>query len=162
MRSPGRLAPGPGTVQNIATAGLPLMPPDQTPRSFIASILCATALCPTPLPAADGAGNYVVWGIGQASCNQFVKAAESGGAGDFAHYLAGYLTAVNTTTAGVHRIEESKSAKDGLAALTEYCVDHRMDSFERAIQALLRADGEAGDGSKAPNSASWGRPRAPQ
>lgn len=138
------------------------MQPAHAPRAVILTILCVTVLCSTTLPAADGAGNYVVWGIGQASCNQFVKAAEAGKAGDFGHYLAGYLTAINTTTAGVHRIEESRAVTDGLASLERYCADHRMDSFERAIQALLRTDGESGTGGAAANRASWGRPRAPQ
>ncbi|MBM4227854.1 MAG: hypothetical protein FJ164_08930 [Gammaproteobacteria bacterium] len=138
------------------------MPRAHAPRSVILSLLCATVVCPPPLHATDEAGNYAVWGIGQASCNQFVKAAESDATEDFGHYLAGYLTAINTVTAGVHRIGEGQSTKDGLATLQKYCVDHRMDSFERALQAVLRTEGEAGAGSKSAPDATWGRPPSPQ
>ncbi len=121
--------------------------------------LCTALLSPAPVNAADAAGNYAVWGIGQASCNQFVNAVEGGDFGKFGHYLAGYLTAVNTVKAGVYRIGESVSTENSLAALKAHCADHRMDSFERAIQALLQTPEEAPEGGAMQPGATWGRPR---
>lgn len=133
------------------------------PKTFStrgALLSCLMVALPAPLLAADAAGNYVVWGVGQASCNQFVNAVDASDAGNFGHYLAGYLTAINTATEGVHLIKGGQSVQDHLAALRTYCADHRMDSFERAIQALLSAEAAAPTGAEA--NAGWGRPRPAQ
>ncbi len=122
-------------------------------------LLCTDLLHPAPVSAADAAGNYAVWGIGQVSCNQFVAAMDGSDGGKFGHYLAGYLTAINTAKAGVYRIAKGASTEDGLVALKAYCADHRMDSFERAIQALLQATGDSPTGSGTQAPAAWGRPR---
>lgn len=135
------------------------MPHRTIAASATCLVLCTTLLHPAPVPAADAAGNYAVWGIGQASCNQFVNAMVGGDSEKFGHYLAGYLTAINTMKTGVYRIGEGASTGDSLAALKAYCADHRMDSFERAIQALLQATTDSPTGSGAQAPAAWGRPR---
>lgn len=119
-------------------------------------VLCCAAASPLA-QAADEQGNYAVWGIGQASCNQFLKARAEDSARDFGTYLAGYLTAVNTLSPGIHSATGRRTATDNLATIAQYCEDHRMDSFERGIQSLVETEGKALQARKeAP--ATWGRP----
>jgi hypothetical protein len=109
---------------------------------------------------ADASGNYAVWGVGQASCNQFATAYEAQSFNDYKHYLSGYLTAFNTVAEGVYQGTRDNSLDDNLRAIHEYCETHRMDSFERAIQGLLTQIGGE-DGAKPEESVRWGRPPAP-
>ncbi|MGH8595760.1 MAG: hypothetical protein ACREXT_03775 [Gammaproteobacteria bacterium] len=136
-------------------------------RSFarLAGILCLTANAPLAL-SADVSGNYAVWGIGQASCNQFVTAydADSTAPASLAHYkdyLSGYLTAYNTVTEGVFQATGRASLDENLKHLRAYCAMHRMDSFERAIQALVVQSGSP-KRAEAGNGVRWGRPPAPE
>ncbi len=100
---------------------------------------------------------YRVWGIGQASCNQYVLAFDKSEATDFKHYMAGYLTGFSTASA--EQLSHSfgtRPVADNLRALRDYCAGHRMDSFERALQALLLNAQAAAQNDKP--VASWGRP----
>jgi len=111
--------------------------------------------------AADEGGNYAVWGIGQASCNQFVKALAADTARDYGTYLAGYLTAFNTISPGVHSATGRATAADNLKRIADYCADHRMDSFERAIQSVVKDASAATVASAKESPSTWGRPAAP-
>ena len=109
--------------------------------------------------AANATGNYAIWGIGQASCNQFAQAFDADSVKDYQTYLAGYFTAYSTfaNAAGA----PDPSLKDALRKIHDHCATHRMDSFERGIQFILqsptRADTRKGTG-PAP---AWGRPPVP-
>lgn len=110
--------------------------------------------------AADAGGNYAVWGIGQASCNQFAKAYDAATITDYKNYLSGYLTAYNTVTAGVYQATLGNTLSDNLKTVYSYCGAHRMDSFERAIQSLLT---QVNDEQRSDHEQSlrWGRPPEP-
>jgi|LauGreDrversion4_2_1035121.scaffolds.fasta_scaffold332864_2 hypothetical protein len=111
--------------------------------------------------AIDEGGNYAVWGIGQASCNQFVKALEADDVQNYSTYLAGYLTAFNTLSPGIHSATGRATAADNLRRIGDYCADHRMDSFERAIQSMVKEASTATVASAKEAPSSWGRPAAP-
>ena len=103
--------------------------------------------------AADAAGNYAIWGLGQTSCNQFVTASEQNDVAGYKHFVAGYLSAINRVSAGIHRATGDRTMPQNLAVLREYCHQHRMDSFDQALQGLLNlAAKEQAEGSSA-----WGR-----
>ncbi|MBI2802141.1 MAG: hypothetical protein HYX63_17980 [Gammaproteobacteria bacterium] len=125
--------------------------------------VCALGLSvvAAPTPAADAAGNYAVWGVGQASCNQFVAAYGQATAQDYKSYLAGYLTAYNTVAHLTYQATGKNTATDNLKFLHDHCVGHRMDSFERAIQALLANKEAQRQQGAATQSNNWGRPPAP-
>ncbi|MGD9600816.1 MAG: hypothetical protein AB7O21_03710 [Gammaproteobacteria bacterium] len=108
--------------------------------------------------ATDGDGNYAVWGMGQASCHQFVKAYEAESVQDFRHYLAGYLTAYNTVSEGVYQATGRNSSTENLRHLYTYCGTHPMRSFELAIQALITESLKTGAAPGAAAEATWGRP----
>jgi len=118
-------------------------------------------LASTGTQAADEGGNYAVWGIGQASCNQFVKALAADSARDYGTYLAGYLTAFNTVSPGIHSATGRATAADNLKRIADYCADHRMDSFERAIQSVVKEASTAALASAKESPSTWGRPAAP-
>jgi hypothetical protein len=87
--------------------------------------------------AADGAGNYAIWGAGGRSCNQFKVAQEDEAKLDaYRHYLMGYLTAFNALSPDTYDALGITLA-DAMSRLGDYCAQHRMDSFERAIAQLI-------------------------
>jgi len=105
-----------------------------------ASLLCAWllgGLAPGAAQAMDAEGNYAVWGVGQASCHQYSKAYAAGKVDEFKSYLAGYLTAYNAMAKDVYQATGPRSTQDNLAELGKLCAGNPMDSYERAIQALI-------------------------
>ena len=132
-----------------------------TAYSSIAKSVClALAITTLGAEAADEGGNYAVWGIGQASCNQFVKALAADEARDYSTYLAGYLTAFNTVSPGIHSATGRATAADNLGRIADYCADHRMDSFERAIQSMVKEASAATVAAAKESPTTWGRPAA--
>ena len=108
-----------------------------------------------PLRAADAGGNYGIWGLGQASCNQFSKAVDEAQRRDYKHYLAGYLTSFNRITPGVYQATGTRTMRENVAALESYCAANPMDSFDQALQHLI---GTALEESRANGGKSaWGR-----
>lgn len=92
----------------------------------------------TAASAADGAGNYAIWGVGSGSCNRFLHADErDDGQAPFKHYLMGYLTAYNTLYDDTYNALGAISIADAMDWLTDYCDLHKLDSFERAIMQLV-------------------------
>ena len=105
------------------------------------ALLCAV-LGATSLPAvgADAQGNYAIWGAGGRSCNQFARAAgDATQMASFRDYMMGYLTAVNTLSPDTYDAVGGESLETALGWLGEYCDEHKMDSFERALSQLVVA-----------------------
>jgi hypothetical protein len=125
-------------------------------RHFLALFGLLVGLGARPVAAADAQGNYAVWGIGQASCHQFGKAYAAGELDAYKAYLAGYLTAYNATTEGAWQVTGQRNLRDNLGEIAGLCAQSPMDSFERAIQALI-AKGSA-ERRAEHAGASWGRP----
>lgn len=124
--------------------------------------MCLAALHAGPAVAADAEGNYAVWGVGQASCNQYANAYEQHAVQDYKSYLAGYLTAFNTVREGVYQATGSNTSTENLKLLYEHCRDHRMSSFELAVQALLEQTGAANRKAAEQKALTWGQPSAPR
>lgn len=122
----------------------------------LAWVLLATGLATAPrLHAADAAGNYGIWGLGQSSCHQFSKAVDDAQRREYKAYIAGYLTSFNRVTPGVHQATGTRTMLDNLAVLDGYCSANPMDSFDQALQHLI---GTALDESRAKGGKSaWGR-----
>ena len=105
--------------------------------------------------AADAAGNYGIWGLGQASCHQFSQATDEPHRRDFKAYTAGYLTSFNRVAPGVYQATGARTMADNLAALEAYCMANPMDSFDQALQHLI---GTSLEESRAKGGQSaWGR-----
>lgn len=131
---------------------------------FHFALLCA-ALGVTSLPAtgADAQGNYAIWGAGGRSCNQFARAAgDTAQMASFRDYMMGYLTAVNTLSPDTYDAVGGESLETAIGWLGEYCDEHRMDSFERALGQLVVAR-HAERNRMPPGAAShgWGASPAP-
>lgn len=104
-------------------------------------LIAITLLLAPPLdsPAADAAGNYAIWGVGRASCHQYVKSDNATSDERYKVFLMGYLTAVNTLSDDTYNVTGSQPLDAALGWLTEYCGAHQMDSFDRAVQQLVDA-----------------------
>jgi len=131
-------------------------------RPVRAGLLCCailfSALPVRPVAAADAEGNYAVWGVGQASCNQYVNAYEQQAIRDYRSFLAGYLTAFNTISETGYQATGKNSADENLKALYEHCLVNRMSSFELAIQVLLQQTDAARRKLAKEKTSTWGRP----
>jgi hypothetical protein len=103
--------------------------------------------------AADAEGNYAIWGLGQTSCNQFVKAAADNDLAEYKHFVAGYLTAINRLTPAVYRATGPRTMQDNLKVLKDYCLQNRMDSVDQALLGLLKTTASA----STQGGAAWGR-----
>lgn len=112
------------------------MPSRLTPVLIAITLLLAT---PLAAMAADAAGNYAIWGVGRASCNQYVKSHNATNDERYKIFLMGYLTAVNTLSDDTYNVTGSQPLDAALGWLTEYCGAHQMDSFDRAVQQLVEA-----------------------
>lgn len=108
-------------------------------------------------PAADGAGNYAIWGVGRASCNQYVKSDNATTDDRYKAFLMGYLTAVNTLSDDTYDVTGGKALDDALGWLTTYCGAHQMDSFDRAVQQLVEAGYETRQRVPPGYERGWGR-----
>lgn len=117
----------------------------------------AAVLCTPTSTAADGAGNYAIWGTGARSCHQFSRArADTAQLAPFRDYLMGYLTAVNALTPETYDALGGASLETTLAWLAEYCDGHKMDSFDRALGQLVVGHHEQRTRAAAGSGNGWG------
>ncbi len=86
---------------------------------------------------ADAAGNYAIWGVGRSSCYQFGKSPDDDSRDRYRVFLMGYLTAFNTLSENTYNSTGNQSLEQSIRWLGEYCSQHQMDSFDRAIQQML-------------------------
>ncbi|MBK8960814.1 MAG: hypothetical protein IPM80_20945 [Proteobacteria bacterium] len=106
-------------------------------RGLVGIVACLTSGL---APAADHQGNYAIWGAGGRSCHQFAQARpDAAKLATFRDYLMGYLTAVNTLAPDTYDALGGESLETSLSWLADYCGEHKMDSFERAVGQLLVA-----------------------
>ncbi len=105
--------------------------------------------------AIDAEGNYAIWGIGQTSCHQFSKAYAQDGLADYKSYVAGYLTAFNAMAKDVFQVTGKQTMQGNLSMIETHCRSNPIDSFERAIQALIETETTRARGTSA--GAAWGR-----
>ena len=77
---------------------------------------------------------------------------------DYKSFLAGYLTAYNTVTNDTYQATGQNALGDNLKLLHEHCAGHRLDSFERAIQALLTTTHDQRHHGAQGQAQGWGRP----
>jgi len=100
--------------------------------------LFALALVAQAAAAADGSGNYAIWGEGGRSCNQYLRSVgEADERTRFTSFLMGYLTAYNALAPDTYSALGTYSLQDALGWLDGYCDLHKIDSFERAVTQLL-------------------------
>ena len=103
----------------------------------VAALLLLSCCYSGGVTAADNAGNYAIWGVGRASCHQFLKSRKDDSDTRFRVFLMGYLTAFNTLRDNTYDITAGRSIIDSLQWIETYCESHQMDAFDRAIQQLL-------------------------
>ncbi len=133
-----------------------------TPRLGLLLLLITGSAALAPAHAADGSGNYAIWGAGGRSCNQFATSTgEATTRQPFRDYLMGYLTAYNTIAEDTYNALGKQSLDEAVVWLEDYCDMHRMDSFERAIGQLIvsrHSERQRGAGGNVP---AWGRAPGP-
>lgn len=137
-------------------------------RSTCAALLLATLTAPLagwcpPARAADRDGNYAVWGLGQTSCNQYLKTGSAPGTSEqYASFVMGFLSAFNALAPDTYQATGSNGLQDNLDWLRNYCEAHKTDGFERAIVNLLETTHEQRFHSLPGSTPGWGRPQKPK
>ena len=118
-----------------------------------------------PALAADGAGNYGIWGQGGMSCHQYNKAHGTPAFDSVKAYVMGYLTAYNWRADDTYRATGDRKFSALVGWLDDYCELHQLDSLDRAVRQMIaafhdtRLTVQPGAGG---SSGSWGRaPAAP-
>jgi len=119
-------------------------------------LLVLTLLMPASIAnAADIEDHYVIWGLGQNSCNSYNQARA---AGDFEHYkgyVTGYLTAYNAFMPETYNIVPEMDTNAVIAWLDAHCADSQTMSFADAMHALVDEMHEKRQKASPANGARW-------
>ncbi len=107
--------------------------------SFAVLSLCLAV--PAPAPAADAAGRFAVDGPGAASCADFLRARDAGGAAlaGFAGWAAGFISAVNVFTPDTYDVTPWQTVELVTAMLAAHCARATDQPFVEATGALVGA-----------------------
>lgn len=105
--------------------------------------------------AADEDSNYVIWGIGQKSCNSYSQARAQGKFEDFKNYIAGYLTAYNAFMPETYNIAPGQQTENVLAWLDEHCTDSKTNHLAEAMHRYVEASFDAREKAAPGNGARW-------
>ena len=106
--------------------------------------------------AADAAGNYAIWGLGQSSCFQFTKALAKDETDRYRDYLMGYLTAFNTLSENTYNVSGKAKLSEISEWIANYCDMHQIESFNRAIQQYVSEQYEQRTTVAPGSSQGWG------
>ena len=106
--------------------------------------------------AADSAGNYAIWGLGQSSCFQYTKAIAKEDDGRYRDYLMGYLTAFNTLSDDTYNVAGETKLGEISEWIANYCDMHQIESFNRAIQQYVSEQFERRAKNAPGQSQGWG------
>ncbi len=87
--------------------------------------------------AADGAGNYAIWGSGNTSCFNYNKSRQAGSEQAFKDYVMGYLTAYNTISEDTYNISANMNLAAILAWLDDYCTEKQVHGFDQAVTSFV-------------------------
>ena len=110
-------------------------------KNFALSVISAVSLIlltPSNLTqAADEAGQYLIMGLGNASCKSFIAEDELGQA-YYLSWLAGYMTAYNYIQEDTYSIMgETKTVNQIQSWLKDYCTINPDVSFEAAVRKMI-------------------------
>jgi len=89
--------------------------------------------------ARDIDDQYAVFGVGAEDCATYLVARDRGGAAErwYHHWLAGFLTAVNSAGASTYNILGEKSLADILDWLEGYCSANPNIVFSNAVADMV-------------------------
>ena len=104
---------------------------------FLVGLCLVLFLLSRPAWAADEAGQYLIMGLGNASCESFLAEDELGQA-YYLSWLAGYMTAYNYSQEETYSIMgESKTINQIQSWLKDYCTVNPEEKFEAAIRKMI-------------------------
>lgn len=99
--------------------------------------LLACLLASSPAGAADGAGNYAIWGKGNKSCFNYLRDREQQEDADYKSYVMGYLTAYNTLSPETYSISGAMKLGDIMAWIDDYCDLQQVHGLEQALANFI-------------------------
>lgn len=120
-------------------------------RSLLTAALLAS---PMLTKAADSDSRYLIWGLGQNSCNNYNQA-RAAGDDSYKHYISGYLTAYNAFVPDTYSITPGMDLSAITAWLDSYCADSQMASFADALHHLAEQMREKRERNSPDGGARW-------
>jgi hypothetical protein len=113
------------------------------PIHSISISLALIALLTWPQPAARGAdsgGRFQVFGAGLVDCAAFIQTQHDPAArAGFDIWIAGYVTALNRTTADTWSLLADPHPPQVFAWLDDFCREHETALFAKAVHEMLTA-----------------------
>lgn len=104
----------------------------------LAPILLAAAAFATPALGADSNGRYSIRGAGTVACSAYLTATPA--QKQFAEtWWAGYLTAMNRSTANTYEVLGDWSVEQANAWLLTYCTQNPAAKLAVAVHKMLEA-----------------------
>ncbi len=83
--------------------------------------------------AADGSGNYAIWGAGNKSCHSYNQAQAAGDDEPYKNFTMGYLTSYNHQANETYSISSRMNLDEVMAWIGEECELKPIISFEEAL-----------------------------
>lgn len=107
-------------------------------KRYLIRLGCIVACTyPSLLLSADESGQYLIMGLGNASCESFMAEDELGQA-YYLSWLAGYMTAYNYTQEETYSIMgETKTVNQIQSWLKDYCTVNPDEKFESAVRNMI-------------------------
>ena len=100
------------------------------------SILCLLMFTANTY-AADGNGNYAIWGSGNKSCHSYNNSRAEEDDFKFRDYTMGYLTSYNHQASETYSISSDMNLDEVLTWLDDLCQLKPVISFEEALVSFI-------------------------
>lgn len=105
--------------------------------------------------AADEDSSYVIWGIGQKSCNSYSQARGTASYDEFREFTAGYLTAYNAFMPETYNIAPGKDIEAVLAWLDDHCADSKTNHIADALHRFIEESHDGRETAAPGSGARW-------
>lgn len=84
----------------------------------------------------DNAGKYIVLGVGNESCGEYVAFRREGNDNAYRGFVAGYFTYVNRNVSGVYNIVGGRHMDSLLLWMEQYCTANPLGIVIESVKAL--------------------------
>jgi hypothetical protein len=105
--------------------------------------------------AADEDSSYVIWGVGQKSCNSYSQARAAAKFDEFKGFATGYLTAYNAFMPETYNIAPGKNIEAVLSWLDEHCSGSKTSHFADALHRFIDESHEGREQAAPGSGARW-------
>ena len=103
------------------------------------TLLIVGACLTGAVQAADGAGNYAIWGKGRKSCFRYLQDREQVQDASYKDHIMGYLTAYNAMAPETYSITGNMKLDEVMTWMDDYCDAKKMQSIDHALLEFIES-----------------------